>query len=208
MQGSMPLSWHFLFPWFTLPTCTSVSSSHLLSRPLPLNSCRGLCFQGDPNQDSVPVPGRLCELEVALQVCMCGGTQYGRIASNFEQRRNSKGHSSQDLLSFPGDSLPVEFLELLRSLTHGEASYGLWEPGEIRDLLNLWGHHLMGYCWMELSLSLVRAIPQPLVVAFLGCHQWGCLRLVLPDHGVNEPVSLVTEHGSHMGGRVGGCFTW
>ena len=36
---------------------TSASWSHLLSRPPPLNSCLSLCLQGDPKQDSVPVPG-------------------------------------------------------------------------------------------------------------------------------------------------------
>lgn len=138
-----------------------------------------------------------------------GGTQYGRVASNFEQRRNSKGHSSQDLLSFPGDSLPIEFLELLKSLTHGEASHGLWDPGEIRDLLNLWGHHSMGYFWMGLSLSLVRAIPQPWWWLSQAVTSGAVSGWSLPDHGVNEPVSLVTERGSHMGGGgVGGCFTW
>lgn len=46
---------------------------HLLSRILALDSCQRLCFQGDPNQDCVPVPGRLCELEIALWVGGRGG---------------------------------------------------------------------------------------------------------------------------------------
>ena len=55
-QGSMPSSWLFLFPWFTLPTPTGLHPR----ATLPLNSCPRLCFQG------VPVPRRPRELEIAL----------------------------------------------------------------------------------------------------------------------------------------------
>lgn len=65
----------------------------------------------------------------------------------------------------------------------------------------------MGCFWMGLSLSLVRAIPQPSVVAFLGSHQCGAVSDgSLPDHGFRDPVLLVTEGGSCMGGGGGGVL--
>lgn len=144
------------------------------SRPLPSNPWLRHVFQGDLNQDGVPIPGRWCELGIAPGVSG-GGTLGDKVGKNFRKEVNSKGHGSHDHPSFHGDSPHIKFLELLKFRTKRKALHVLQEPMETCDLLTCvamggvitqWGCLRMGP-----SLSLVRDVPQPLLLASPGCHQ-------------------------------------
>ena len=121
----------------------------------------------------------------------------GKERKNFEQKINLEGHRSQDLLPwrFSVYKIPgaLEISVQMGGITWQKHVISIWGKG--------WGHQWAGCFSMGLSLSLVREVPQSLVVAL---PKLSPVELSPADHY----LATVSVSQFHWSQRLPSCMEW
>ena len=170
------------------------SWGHFLSRPPPSNPCLACSAFRVIQTNLVWCP------EGCVNWFVCRDRVGNMVAK--EERTLNRKWTQEDLLSwrFSIYKIPgaLEISVQMGGITWQRHVISIWGNG--------WSHHRAGCFRMRLSLSLVREVPQSLVV---GLPKLSPVELSQVDHclaSFSEPVSLVPE--APILHEVGDCFTW